>query len=39
VNEKREAVLTCTEGNEKQLVRQEIPYADFPLHSITLYAV
>jgi hypothetical protein len=39
VNEKHEAVLTCTDGNEKQLVCQEIPYTDFPLHSITLYAV
>jgi hypothetical protein len=39
VNEKNEAVLTCTDGNEKQLVRQEIPFTDFPLHSITLYAV
>jgi hypothetical protein len=39
VNERREEVLTCTDGNEKQLVRQEIPATDFPLHSITLYAI
>ena len=32
------AVLTCTDGNEKLLARQEIPYTDFPLPSITLYA-
>jgi hypothetical protein len=38
VNEKHAAVLTCTDGNEKQLVRQEIPYTTFPLNSITLYA-
>jgi hypothetical protein len=38
VNEKHAAVLTCTDGNEKQLVRQEIPSTDFPLNSISLYA-
>lgn len=38
VNEKHEAVLTCTDGNEKQLASQSIPYTDFPLKSITLYA-
>jgi len=37
VGEKREAVLTCTDGNDKELVRQEIPYTDFPLNTITLY--
>jgi hypothetical protein len=38
VNEKHEAVLACTDGNEKQLASQSIPYTDFPLKSITLYA-
>jgi hypothetical protein len=38
VNEKREAILTCTDGNETVLARQEIPYTDFPLTSITMYA-
>jgi hypothetical protein len=38
VNEKHAAVLTCTDGNKKQLVRQEIPSTDFPLKTITLYA-
>jgi hypothetical protein len=38
VNDKHEAVLTCTDGNEKQLTSQSIPYTDFPLKSITLYA-
>jgi len=38
MGEKREAVLTCTDGNDKELVRQEIPYTDFPLNTITLYA-
>jgi hypothetical protein len=31
------AVLTCTDGDEHILVRQEIPYADFPLENISLY--
>ena len=38
VNEKQAGVLTCTDGNNKELVRQEIPYTDFPLNSISLYA-
>jgi hypothetical protein len=38
VNENHQAVLICTDGNEKQLARQEIPSTDFPLNSISLYA-
>jgi hypothetical protein len=38
VSDKREAVLTCTDGNKTTLVRQEIPATDFPLEKITLYA-
>jgi hypothetical protein len=38
VNEKNQATLTCTDGNENALVRQDIPYSDFPLSEITLYA-
>lgn len=38
VSGKREAVLTCTDGNDKQLVCQEVPFTDFPLNTITLYA-
>ena len=38
VNDKQAAVLTCTDGNNKELVRQEISYTDFPLNSISLYA-
>ena len=38
VNEKHEAVLICTDGNENELVRQEIQFTSFPLKSITLYA-
>ena len=35
----RHAVLTCTNGNEKELVRQEIDYTDFlPVGELTLYA-
>jgi hypothetical protein len=39
VNEKHEAVLICTDGNDKQLAYQAIEYTTFPLNSITLYAV
>lgn len=38
VNEQQQAVLICTDGNEGELVRQEIPYSNFPLPEITLYA-
>ena len=38
VDEKRQAVLTCTDGNENILAHQEIPFTDFPLEEITLYA-
>lgn len=38
VNEQRAAVLICTDGNNKELARQDIPCTDFPLTSITLYA-
>ena len=38
VNEKHEAILTCTDGNKTELVRQDIPGTDFPLACITLYA-
>ena len=35
----RHAVLTCTNGNKKELVRQEIDYTDFlPVGKLTLYA-
>jgi hypothetical protein len=34
------AVLSCTDGdNDKQLIRQEIPYTDFPLDTISLYCM
>jgi hypothetical protein len=39
VNEKHTAKLVCTDGNERVLVAQEIPYSDFPLGEITLYLV
>jgi len=38
VDEKKQATLTCTDGNEAVMVCQEIPYSDFPLAEITLYA-
>ena len=34
----RKAVLTCTDGNKRILIKQEIPYTDFPLDQISLYA-
>ena len=38
VNADQKAVLTCRDGNETMLARQEIPHTDFPLEHITLYA-
>ncbi len=38
VNEKQQAILVCTDGNEHILAQQEIPYTSFPLAEITLYA-
>ena len=32
------AVMVYEDGNDKEHARQEIPYTDFPLDSITLYA-
>jgi hypothetical protein len=38
-NHHRHAVLTCTNGDEKQLARQEIDLTDFlPISEITIYA-
>ncbi len=30
--------LTCEDGNDNELVRQEIEYTDFPLDELTLWA-
>ena len=39
LNHHRHAVLTCTNGNEKQLASQEIDLTDFlPINEITIYA-
>ena len=32
------AVMVYEDGNYHELARQEIPYTDFPLASVTLYA-
>ena len=32
------AVMIYEDGNDREHARQEIPYTDFPLNSITLYA-
>jgi len=32
------AVMVYEDGNDRELARQEIPYTDFPLDAITLYA-
>ena len=38
-NSHRHAVLTCTNGDEKQLARQEIDLTDFlPIGEVTIYA-
>ena len=34
VNADRTAVLTCEDGNERVVYRQEIQYTDFPLEEI-----
>jgi hypothetical protein len=38
LNEKQQAKLVCTDGNEHILAQQDIPYTSFPLAEITLYA-
>jgi len=38
VNEKHQATLVCTDGNEHLLAQQEIPHTDFPISEIILYA-
>jgi hypothetical protein len=38
VSADHKAVLTCTDGDTHILVKQEIPYTDFPLEAISLYA-
>lgn len=35
----RKAVVTCIDGNDKEVVRQEVGYTDFPLESIELYCI
>lgn len=37
VNTDKTAVVICTDGNGKELVRQDIPYTDFPLDKIGFY--
>ena len=37
VNDAR-ALMVYEDGNDHELARQEIPYTDFPLDAITLYA-
>ena len=32
------ALMVYEDGNDKEHARQEIPYTDFPLDSVTLYA-
>lgn len=31
------AVLTCTDGNESEIITQKIPFTDFPLDEIKFY--
>ena len=37
--EDHEAILLYEDGNGRELARQAIPYTDFPLRYLTLYAV
>lgn len=37
--ENKGAVAVCTDGNERQLARQEIEYTDFPLPEIKLFKI
>ena len=37
--ENHQAVMRYLDGNGRELVRQAIPYTDFPLRNLTLYAV
>jgi len=37
VNEDRSALLTCDDGDGKEVASQAIPFTDFPLPEISLY--
>ena len=37
--EDHQAVMRYEDGNGRELARQAIPYTDFPLRNLTLYAV
>ena len=37
--EDHEAILLYEDGNGRELARRAIPYTDFPLANLTLYAV
>lgn len=37
VRDDRTATLTCDDGNDTVVYRQELGYTDFPLPEITLY--
>jgi hypothetical protein len=37
VNDDRTALLVCEDGNDTQIVSEEIPFTDFPLSEISLY--
>lgn len=39
VNDDRSCSLVCDDGYDHKLTCQEIPYTDFPLSSIKLYAI
>lgn len=39
VNPDHSATVICTDGNEKELIRQKLEYTDFPLPSITFYCI
>jgi hypothetical protein len=37
--EEHQAIMRYEDGNGRELARQAIPYTDFPLRNLTLYAV
>jgi len=39
INKNKSGTITCTDLNEKRLIKQKIEYTDFPLDTIKLYLI
>jgi len=37
VNDDKSAVVTCEDGNYNEIIRQDIPFTDFPLKEISVW--